>query len=303
MNPTHHERLLNAVKNLKVAGTPDGPARHQPLTLLWAMGRVAHHRPRLVAWRDCHAELRALFREYGQPSSRPRPEFPWLALYRTDLWELHGHTGNVPTASGEPIKWMERHNPYGGLTAWAYELVDTSEESRAAVIDEIGHRFFNGTCPEQLLKDVGLLATASPVRQPAQPPSPVEEYLRLVQLVEAAEARGDHNRTTTSTREQPVRSDAARKAVLIRSRGRCENPLCTGQPNDVTDGGDPILEVDHIDDRAGWGRDHPENMIALCPNCHAIKTRGRSRDRLRPLLRTEAQARHEALRTQRRVNV
>jgi 5-methylcytosine-specific restriction protein A len=44
----------------------------------------------------------------------------------------------------------------------------------------------------------------------------------------------------------PVRSAAARRAVLVHSEGTCENPGCTGQPKDVTDRGDPILEVDHI---------------------------------------------------------
>jgi hypothetical protein len=110
-----------------------------------------------------------------------------------------------------------------------------------------------GTCPEPLLNDVGLPSQKLP--KPAAT-------------------------TTTDIRTQPVRSDDSRRAVLLRSNGRCEN-LCAGQPDDVTDSGDPILEVGHIDDRAGWGRDHPEQMIALCPNYHATKTRGRSRETLR----------------------
>ncbi|WP_285496990.1 HNH endonuclease signature motif containing protein [Actinomadura sp. NBRC 104425] len=186
---------------------------------------------------------------------------------------------------------MEAHNPHGGLTTWAYELAASSETARAAVIDEIGNRFFDGTCPESLLKDVGLLPSRSAC-PPVQPPSLAEEYLRLCRKVEAAEAHGDHDRTTTDIRTQPVRSDDSRRAVLLRSNGRCENPLCAGQPDDVTDSGAPILEVDHVDDRAAWGRDHPEQMIALCPNCHATKTRGRTRETLRNLLRHEAQSRH-----------
>ncbi|WP_459349076.1 HNH endonuclease signature motif containing protein [Cellulomonas olei] len=38
--------------------------------------------------------------------------------------------------------------------------------------------------------------------------------------------------------------------------------------------GDPILDVDHIRDLGLGGDDHPRNMVALCPNCHACKTRG-----------------------------
>jgi 5-methylcytosine-specific restriction protein A len=38
--------------------------------------------------------------------------------------------------------------------------------------------------------------------------------------------------------------------------------------------GDAILEVDHVEDLAPGGADEPSNMVALCPNCHASKTRG-----------------------------
>lgn len=142
--------------------------------------------------------------------------------------------------------------------------------------------------------EVGLRRAERAATSQSAESSPLEVYLRLCGTVEAAEARGDHDRTSTTAREQPVRSAAAIKAVLIRSGGQCENPLCTGQPNDVNKNGDPILEVDHVQDRAIWGRDHPIQMVALCPNCHAIKTRGRTGELLREALLSEARARHTA---------
>ena len=92
-----------------------------------------------------------------------------------------------------------------------------------------------------------------------------------------------------------LRLESARRAVLLRSEGHCENPRCMGEPQDITDAGRPILEVDHIQDLAKGGPDHPEQMIALCPNCRAIKTRGRTRERLRHDLFTVATQRHEAI--------
>lgn len=82
------------------------------------------------------------------------------------------------------------------------------------------------------------------------------------------------------------------KAVLLRSGGRCENPRCTGDIQDVTDSGAPILEVDHVHDLAKGGPDNPVQMVALCPNCHAVKTRGRSRDKLQRDLLMVAEDRH-----------
>ncbi|MEU1290259.1 HNH endonuclease signature motif containing protein [Kitasatospora sp. NPDC005856] len=109
-----------------------------------------------------------------------------------------------------------------------------------------------------------------------------EEYRRLVSSVERREASTRGRRTSGSAR--PVRIAAARTAVILRCEGRCENPACLGQPQDVTDSGEPLLQVDHVDEIASGGRDHPSLMVALCPNCHAIKTLGRTREQLRAVL-------------------
>lgn len=285
-------RLIEILESLRIASTADGPARHQPITLLWAFGRAVHRRPRLVHWREAHAELCGLMQEYGQPSSRPTPEFPIVALAHTKLWELSGHVGGVPAAHGKPITWLEEQDPHCGLEAWAYELIASSGSARREAIETLSARFFGGVRPERLLVEVGLHGAERTATSESAQSSPLETYVRLCWTIEAAEARGDHGRTATSVRDEPVRSAAAVQAVLIRSAGRCENPLCAGQPNDVTRNGDPILEVDHVHDRAQWGRDHPIQMVALCPNCHAIKTRGRTGEQLRELLLTEARVRH-----------
>lgn len=119
------------------------------------------------------------------------------------------------------------------------------------------------------------------------------EYERWCRLVERREAE-DQGRRVTRTVRNPVRSAFARRAVLSRSKGRCENPNCTGQPADITDARQPILEVDHVLDLALGGRDHPSQMVALCPNCHAVKTRGRTRETLRDILLKVAMERHIA---------
>jgi 5-methylcytosine-specific restriction endonuclease McrA len=103
------------------------------------------------------------------------------------------------------------------------------------------------------------------------------------------------SRWAIRTSSVPIRSDDARRAVLLRSEGRCENPGCTGDIRDVTDTGAPILEVDHVRDLALGGEDDPAQMIALCPNCHSIKTRGSTREQLRTVLFSTAELRHERL--------
>ncbi|WP_281291288.1 HNH endonuclease [Streptomyces montanus] len=97
---------------------------------------------------------------------------------------------------------------------------------------------------------------------------------------------------------RPQRSREARALVIERSSGRCENPEC-GNPGfaEQTPAGEPILEVDHIHDLALEGLDHPANMIALCPNCHAVKTRGARGEQLREVFKVAARARHAAAMT------
>ncbi len=93
----------------------------------------------------------------------------------------------------------------------------------------------------------------------------------------------------------PMRSARARKAVLYRDEYTCRNLRCTGQPDDVNDQGKPLVHVDHILKLGGYGPDDPRNMITLCPNCHEVKTRGRSRDRLSAELSEVAWQRHAAI--------
>ncbi|MFD9456101.1 HNH endonuclease [Streptomyces sp. NPDC059985] len=119
-----------------------------------------------------------------------------------------------------------------------------------------------------------------------------DPYRRLCRAIKADEAV-----TRLRTVERPAsveryRDPRAVEAVLERCGGSCENPGCGGMPQDTTVRGEPLLEVDHIDDHASGGRDHPKRMIALCPNCHAMKTRGARAELLRERFRKVARKAH-----------
>ncbi|MFF2250346.1 HNH endonuclease [Streptomyces sp. NPDC058142] len=123
--------------------------------------------------------------------------------------------------------------------------------------------------------------------------SDLDRYRQLA----AAASRTASRRTQRSRRtevDRYFRSPAAREAVIIRSGGTCENSTCLGHPIERTDAGAPILEVDHVNDLGNGGDDVPEIMIALCPNCHALKTRGSNRRQLRFALLRMARERHRA---------
>lgn len=132
--------------------------------------------------------------------------------------------------------------------------------------------------------DADLVASSTTGGEGAQrrrrvPKSPAERAARYAARCQAADDTEKRRTARSVSREVAAyfRSPSARSAVIERSEGRCENPACLGHPLETTSAGDPILEVDHVHDLARDGRDHPSNMIALCPNCHALKTRGQNR--------------------------
>ena len=223
-----------------------------------------------------------------------RVYYPIAALHGAGLWELDVAPETVPSAHGSsvPERWFDEQQPRGGLAEPVYNLVRDSPDARSAAVRVLVDTYFLDADATELLAELGLLAPT--VTSPAE-----ASFAALSAAYKHLCSRADifwQNRDTARaarTTSDLTRSKVARRAVLLRSGGRCENPRCAGDVRDVTVSGEPILEIDHVHDLALGGRDHPAQMIALCPNCHAIKTRGRTRDELRPVLLEAARQKHE----------
>ncbi len=63
-----------------------------------------------------------------------------------------------------------------------------------------------------------------------------------------------------------LRSSLVKRYALVRAGGKCEG--CGSQAPFVDDSGNGFLEVHHINRLADEGDDAPENVAAVCPNCH-----------------------------------
>jgi 5-methylcytosine-specific restriction protein A len=281
------------------------PALYQPITLLWAFGRARSGEPRLVPWQHTERALHDLFTRYGRPGEeKGRAAYPASALYGAGLWDIYAGAVPVPRSHGSVTEsWFRDRQPMSGLALPVYELLRTSVAARIAAVAALVGTFFTDVPFVELLEEVGLsdagiAAGIGAPEEPVLPTSPAEEAYRThYELYELAKRglQGRDGQRVERTVLKSVRSAAARKAVLARSGGQCENPSCGIRLQDVTDVGDPILEIDHVWDLALGGPDDPAQMIALCPNCHAIKTRGRTRESLREVLLEVARDRHEAM--------
>jgi len=291
-------KLIELLSTLRLYRSPDGrEALYQPLALLWAIGRAHQGLARMAEWSETGTALGEFLERHGE---HPRPHYPVAALYHAGLWDLGGPRPVPPAHGNASLHWFATNQPASGLPAPIYNLVRYSGEARVAAAAAIVDKYLQDADYDAILADAGLADAdvaddEAPAGDVIVARSPLEEeYRRLCGIGAGASDRGARlGRPRMSV--DVLRLESARRAVLLRSEGHCESPRCTGEPRDTTDAGHPILEVDHIQDLAKGGPDHPEQMIALCPNCHAIKTRGRTRERLRHELFTVARQRHQAI--------
>ena len=73
-------------------------------------------------------------------------------------------------------------------------------------------------------------------------------------------------KTYSTTVTVRARDSAIRSYAIERSLGICES--CDTPAPFTTRNGLPYLEVHHIISLSEGGADHPENVAAVCPNCH-----------------------------------
>ncbi|WP_440071705.1 HNH endonuclease [Streptosporangium sp. OZ121] len=237
------EDLLRKVESLKPAVSPATGAqkRHQPLTLLWVIGRAAQGKPRLRRWESTYRELGRLIEEFGLEEDRPNPESPVLWLHHHGLWDLPGHI-DVPTASSRHArKWMKEHQPDSGLRPWAYEIITDREDIRARIVVRLLSAYFHGVDHDRLLTRVGLDAVSS---SPSRREAVVERVIRDSLLAEQIKRAHDFHCQICGDRLALHRGFYAEGAHI--------RPL--GKPHN--------------------GPDEPGNLLCLCPNHHVLFDRG-----------------------------
>jgi len=118
-------------------------------------------------------------------------------------------------------------------------------------------------------------------------------YAAAVGLLEYRAAHRVGPEAITIVTTERYRDPKAVELVIQRSGGFCENPECEHPRfQHFTQAGKPILQVDHVVDLALDGADHPANMIAVCPNYHAIKTLSADGEKWRSIFREAAAELH-----------
>ncbi|MEV4477025.1 HNH endonuclease [Nonomuraea sp. NPDC049504] len=243
--------FLEKIRGLETAVSNGRPKRHQPLTLLWALGRAAHRAERLVPWSVARAEISALITEFGLPDDRPTPEYPVLKLVHFGLWSMPDHPEPPRPSGSPPLAWMNRNQPLSGLREWVFDLVTEDRAVRAQASAYLLQKYFPNDDQNALLMRVGLVDIDE------QPPTSPDEL------------RTPGRRSTTVSRI--IRDNALSQLIKSLHDHTCQ--IC-GVRLLLPDG--PYAEGAHIRPLGAPnnGYDVAGNLLCLCPNDHVLFDQG-----------------------------
>ncbi|MFD3546269.1 HNH endonuclease [Streptomyces sp. NPDC058655] len=241
-----HDGLLQAMKTLKTNTKPEGPARHKPLALLWAVGRLTAGQERLAPWGEFEDEVGALLAEFGGKDDRRTPEYPFWHLRTSGLWEVQG----VTDASFKPSPTaLRRAMARAGFSSDAAHLLKKPRtRAHAVALLLAGHLGHTDVDRAALLERTGLGGYMSASGQDGGDPaasSPVGRRSRTVSAL-------DRDRDLPS---------------LVKSLHSHECQVCR-EPLETRDG--RYSEAAHIQGLGSphFGTDTLDNLLCLCPNHH-----------------------------------
>lgn len=179
----------------------------------------------------------------GDVQSTPKPRANWPNRYGAAIGSIRLIQPPISSAS------IQRHLP---TLKWANypRSIHTPEPSVGDLIRELIRNRRTKGVPISDLDDEAL-ATAS-----------LDELRAVAMMSQCKSVTPQVHKTIFR-----ARSSAIRLYVLARTQGLCEG--CGSNAPFVTPDGSPYLEAHHVNRLADEGPDHPNKVIALCPNCHS----------------------------------
>jgi 5-methylcytosine-specific restriction protein A len=178
--------------------------------------------------------------------------------------------------------------------------VEYRMQNISAVLEELGCAWINGYKPS---RNVGasvrkriqdMLAKIGAVSPGDFEPTADQQELdsRTDTLLErgiAVKPKGTHDPVASeSATVRYARSPAVKAWALQRAHGTCE--MCEQPAPFENQAGVPFLEVHHIVRLRDGGPDTPENVAALCPNCHRRLHHGGDREQMATSLKGRIEA-------------
>lgn len=143
------------------------------------------------------------------------------------------------------------------------ESGDGDQDRVTTKIDHSQNQSKSTTEPENTPSTVDDIAGEDPIKTD---PNGELGSLRNEAINDATE-NPSKNIQSPSPRASYSRSQKIKQYALERAAGTCEG--CREPAPFNRKSGDPYLEVHHLDELGEGGADHPDKVVALCPNCHS----------------------------------
>ncbi|MFD5557691.1 HNH endonuclease [Streptomyces sp. NPDC127068] len=233
--------LVQAIKGLRGSTGSKSPARHEPLALLWAVGRLVAGQDRLASWAEFQEGLGPLLEEFVGDDLRRTPVHPFWHLRTSGLWEVHGVSEDGFRPSGEALGEAQ-----AGFSADAARLLKKAG-TRARAVALLCSTYFDGNDLNRaaLLERTGLGGYAS---ASGDAPS-------------GSTSGGRGSRTVSSPDRDRDKADLV-KIIYQHECQVCQEAL------ETRDGS--YSEAAHIQGLGSphFGVDRLENLLCLCPNHH-----------------------------------
>ncbi|MFD7668711.1 HNH endonuclease [Streptomyces sp. NPDC059788] len=249
--------LLNRLGSLNAHRHPGhrAPSRHQPITLLWAISRVASGKARLAPWACFRTEVGPLLAEFGLTGSKVTPEYPFWHLRRSGLWEVHG----IPGEAGRmpQIGIFNTHQPVAGLSCEAAELL-RDPMTRLEAVATLCSTYLDTVDQRTLLNRIGLAGYATA--------NGLTEDSAVDEVADEEPAAGPTARRT------PGSARLVRNAALARQVKELHGHTCQVCETRLRYKRRPYNEAAHIRG-LGFphnGPDELSNLLCLCPNHHVL---------------------------------
>lgn len=208
------------------------------------------------------------------------------------VYSGEGRVGDMEMAGGND---RIRHHSENGDDLLVFEVID--ELDGADVVTYTGQYEYVDHYWERARDDTGTVRDA--IRFVLAPLGGIDsgipetdlDELSDDELFERAKTSGTTGHGSGGTAEGMPRSRIVREYALRVADGTCQ--ACGEDAPFVGNDGEPFLEVHHLHRVSDGGVDDPENVVAVCPNCHREIHHGRDGNKINRALVEEAAARNE----------
>jgi 5-methylcytosine-specific restriction endonuclease McrA len=202
----------------------------------------------------------------GESETRPRvkPIDNFFDSMKVEFPRNLRETYSIGTTFIATVKVCQKHNKDGSLRGPKYLKADTNTINL--------HEKFKSSSEEMAVQKTGTQSGRAFV------------YIRTNDVTEDTANQSDFNQlrevayskavylveSTTSQAKIRERQVVIKKYALLRSKNQCE--ACEEPAPFLKKNGEAYLEVHHIIELSKGGADSPDNVAAICPNCHARVT-------------------------------